>query len=397
MWMRRDLRRIAFVGSLVVSQACAGPDYDALNERAKKAFEAERFDKAEKLFKRALTASEALPTDDARRATARNNLAQFYRAFDREDLAIPHLRAGLDWLVAHRAPDDPELDEAWTNMAPVYRRAGDLEREREAWLRALEVREAIHGARSGPVADVLNNLAVSEFGLGRYAEARAKLETAIDIWRTNTPGHPNVAAALQNLAMIQMAEGNPDGALASYRQAQALLARTTGDEHPSMARLWRQIGEAFRMKGDDLAAVDAFTESLRRYRAGLGDDHLETARTANSLAVAFRATGDLERARGLYERALPVLEKELGADHRDVGAMRFNVASLLAADGRDADAEPLYREALAVLESNYGPDNPALAEFLQPWAECLERLGRDDEAAEVRERLASATAADPAN
>ncbi|MDH3590744.1 MAG: tetratricopeptide repeat protein [Planctomycetota bacterium] len=390
MRMRRNARTIGLVLWAVASQCCAGPDYDALNEKAKAAFEDERYEKAEALFEKALAASEKLPDDDVRRAAAQNNMAQFYRAFEREDLAVPYLRAGIEWLVAHRAPDDPELDKAWTNMAPAYRRLGDLEREREAWKNALVVREAIHGPRSAPVADVLNNLAVAEFGLGRFAEARTVLETAIDIWQTEVlADHPNIAAALQNLAMIDIAEEDPDGAIESYLRARAVLQRSVGDEHPAIARLWRQIGNAHRMKGDDLAAVDAFRESLRRFRGSLGDEHLETARTANSLAVALRATGDLDGAREWYDRALPVMEKELGADHRDVGAIRFNIASLLAADGRDEDAETLYREALAVLEDSYGASHPALAAFLEPWADFLDRRNLTEEAATVRERVAA--------
>ena len=249
---------------LLAGLSACGPQqtWEEVNEQAKAAFTEERYEEAEALFRQALELSSRLPEDDDNRAVAENNLAQFYRAFDRLELALPHFETGLAWLVAHRPENHPEIAQSYLNIAIFYRLVGRFEAEVETYEKTLPILTANHGARSAQVADLLNNLAVARLSVGRHDDAREALETAMDIWQNDVlAGHPKIATNLTNLAMIQQEQLDFAGAVKSYGRAMEIIRSNNSEISPQIAGLWRSTGEAQRLAGNARAAADAFETS----------------------------------------------------------------------------------------------------------------------------------------
>ena len=114
------------------------------------------------------------------------------------------------------------------------------------------------------------------------------------------PDHPDVAAALNNLAWLCELQGK-------YAEAELLYQRTL-----------------------------AIREKV------LGPDRPEVAESLNNLALLYKEQGRYAEAERLYQRALSIDDKALGPDHPDVAAVLISLALLYVDQGRYAEAESLY-------------------------------------------------------
>ena len=95
--------------------------------------------------------------------------------------------------------------------------------------------EAVHGPDHPDVAASLNNLALILRDLGQPGEARPLLERALAIDEAvYGPDHPEVATDLDNLAMILEDLGQPGTAQQLQERAQAIaeVAQSATSGHP---------------------------------------------------------------------------------------------------------------------------------------------------------------------
>jgi tetratricopeptide (TPR) repeat protein len=206
---------------------------------------------------------------------------------------------------------------------------------------------------------VLNNLALSLFQSGNYAEAEPLYRRALG----NSEGALGaddtfVAINLNNLADLLRREGDLANAEPLYRRALAIDEKAFGPDHPNVARDLGNLGSLVQSKNDVAGAEPLFRRALAIDEKTLGPDHPDVAVNLNNLAMLLKTKGDLTGAEPLVRRALAIDEKALGTDHPFVATNLNNLAQLLVAKGDFADAEPLYSRALAIHEKMLGPDFP---------------------------------------
>jgi len=140
----------------------------------------------------------------------------------------------------------------------------------------------------------LDAKALTLYKQGRYAEAAKVSEEALKVAEdTFGPGHPDVAASLNNLGLLYQAQGQYAAAEPLYKRALAIKEKA------------------------------------------LGPDHLAVATTLNNLAELYRAQGKYAEAEPLYKRSLATREKALGPAHPDVATVLENMAELYKETGRD--------------------------------------------------------------
>ncbi len=105
------------------------------------------------------------------------------------------------------------------------------------------------------------------------------------------------------------------------------------------------------------------------------------AANLNNLAELYQEQGQYAKAEPLYQRSLKIWEKALGPDHPHVAVSLNNLATLYYNQEQYAKAEPLYQRALKIWEKALGPDHPDVANALEGYADLLNKMGRDKEAA----------------
>lgn len=216
---------------------------------------------------------------------------------------------------------------------------------------------------------------------GFRQEARTPLRAAVEELRAGK-GSPLLAHALLDLGNacldLEPAEAEP-----AYREAAELW--TAAGRPNQAATAWINLGVLCSRAGRLEEALDWY-EKVRAARdadpaatvAQLGNIH-------NNLASVWRRSGDLARARAEAERALDILKSAGGvALANAMGTM----GEVVRDQGRDEEALDWFRRARAQFERQPSPGVDGLATKLENEAAALEKLGRADEAAIVKARIA---------
>jgi tetratricopeptide (TPR) repeat protein len=130
-----------------------------------------------------------------------------------------------------------------------------------------------------------------------------------------------------------------------------------------------------------------FEEVGRIAAKTVGKDHPQYAAALSGLALIDKATGDFSRAESTHLRILGILGKSCGDNHPLYATALANLAECYRAMERYADAESHLRQALEISAKTLGETHPDTVSNLTALVEVCEKVGKDDEAEELRQRL----------
>ncbi|HET9847105.1 MAG TPA: adenylate/guanylate cyclase domain-containing protein [Candidatus Dormibacteraeota bacterium] len=272
-------------------------------------------------------------------------------------------RRAAEWTAAASRWCDRMAIAGFPGMCRVHR--ADVIRLRGAWHEAeLEARSAIDELREFQVAyaaEAQYLIAETKLWMGDLTEARDAFQQAHELGRDPNPG----------LALLQLAEGKTDAAVAAIRRgldkerrplararllaAQVSIAQAAGDSKtveaaaselnqtantygPSAlkAQAARADGVASAMRGDSGAAVRHFCAALSLWKEV--DVPYEEAKVRVDLAAAYRTGGDIDGA-VLELRAARAVFARLGAALNDRDVVR-----MLAELGEQSETHPAASE-----------------------------------------------------
>jgi len=257
----------------------------------------------------------------------------------------------------------------------LYRK-GMLDDALETAERNLEVLRDLHGSEHPDVAEALNNVAVIVQEQGDFAAARPLLEESLAMReRLHPPGHDAIAEASINLARLLRDQGDFDGARPLMEQGLEIRRANLGPDHPTVARAMNNLGMLRQMQGDLAGARRCYDEALTVLEHRLGPGHPLVAYTLNNTAALFLHQGNSKGARPLMERANEICEKTMGPGHPYVARSRNNLALLLLDLGEIGPAREQLELSLELTRQARGPDHPDLAVVCNSLAMVLERSG----------------------
>jgi nephrocystin-3 len=251
---------------------------------------------------------------------------------------------------------------------------------------AMNMKEKAQGGTQG-LAQYLYIIGWFLDDMGLYASALPFKEQALKIdEKALGPDHPDVAADLNNLALLYHAQGKYEQALPLYQRALEICEKALGPDHPAVATALNSLALLYHEQGKHEQALPLYQRALEIDEKALGPDHPDVATDLNSLAVLYRAQGKYEQALPLYQRALKIDEKALRPDHPDVTRALNNLAELYHKQGKYEQALPLYQRALKINEKALGPDDPAVAANLNNLALLYYAQGKYEQALPLCQR-----------
>jgi eukaryotic-like serine/threonine-protein kinase len=223
------------------------------------------------------------------------------------------------------------------------------------------------------VAQLHNMRAQARGQLGDVSGAVADMQRSLELRREMLgPDHPTVAAALNNVALWEKAQGKYDDALASARQALAIMERRAA-VHPHFAFTLHTLGLMLAAKGEDAEALVHLERALPLLRKIKGEDDADIADLLNSIGFSLRAVGRREEALARHQEALVIVERRLGPDHPATADTRVSMGLALASLERVDEADAAYRRALRSYEMNLPPMSPRLGVLLNNIGELANR------------------------
>jgi CHAT domain-containing protein/tetratricopeptide (TPR) repeat protein len=255
---------------------------------------------------------------------------------------------------------------------------------------ALAIWIVLSSAKHEDEFQTLNQQAIRLHLAGKYAEATDVANRALALAESQfDPNHPNVGAALNNLAELYRAQARYAKAEPLYKRALSIDEKALGPDHPNVGILISNLGALYKEQGRYAEAEPLMKRALSLAEKSLGLDDPEVGTRLNNLAQLYQDQRRYGEAEPLMKRALSIDEKALGPDHRNVGGDLHNIAELYRNQARYDEAEPLYRRALSIDEKALGPDHPNVGTNISGLAELYKEQGRYAEAEPLLKRALS--------
>ncbi len=373
----------------------------------------ERLNRAEVLLETANAAD---------RGKIARSLVRVYNDQGELEQALHHTERWLGFFEAAYGADDPRIGPALEQLARLQRRLGhpaealepceraiallqgtDLEEDlalliaergsiasslgrhddaRRDFEHALAAIEAVPDADPANVGFVLNELGLQLYRDGRYDEAQATLERALDLGRSDQ----GRATRLNNIALVLRAKGDLLGARKVHDSVLEIRLRNHGEDHPYTALTLHNLASLSMAAGDAEGAMLQYARVLAIRRRVQRADHPDIAITLNNLAVAKRYLGMLDEARDDLDEAVATWERALGPDHPNVAKAQGSLAGIHLARGDTAAADKLLAHALPKTEAALGPEHPSVALLLTRIGELRTLQGNLHSAREAHER-----------
>ena len=138
-----------------------------------------------------------------------------------------------------------------TNVGILHGRASETSKAYAAFTRAASLREDALGVEHPDVAAALDNVATSAMFLGRNEEARPLLERALKIRIVALgEGHPSVARTLFGLGSYHYGEKEYGTARDYFERSLSLVEAFDGDAHPALAGPLNNLAATERRLGN---------------------------------------------------------------------------------------------------------------------------------------------------
>jgi len=285
-------------------------------------------------------------------ALSLNMLGQMHDAMGEADRAEPLYRRAIK---EAEGAEDPEglLVPILNNLALLYGKLGDHKGAEPLYLRALDLSEEAFGEASHdgsdaedpwremldealgksipdpPTAKILHSLGVTQYELGKHAEAEPALLRAMKI-REAALGkdHLRTAQTMNQLALVYHSQGKYARAAELYRRSLSIHKETAGPAHPDTATVMHNLARNYISESNLYGAKLLTQKALKIREAVLGPEHPETAASLIVLAVIINHEGDYGTAKHMLQRALKIAEAVHGPGHARTKEVRHVISRL---------------------------------------------------------------------
>lgn len=339
---------VAFVTlGVVLSSGSARAEWKGHFEQAQQLMADKDFRAAESAALEALAEADVFGATDDRRIQTLRLLADIYRESRQWAASAQLLEQVIEAYKKTGVDQSPDASNVWNRLGVVYQQMKAFDKAEAAYESSLTIKRKKFKQNVASIAVVVTNLGELYRRQKKWEKAEALHKSAIEDKENELgPEHPTLVASLNDLALVYREQKRWD-------EAKPLLER---------ARTLAQKGE----------------------NGGRNADH---ATALANLADVMAAKSDNATAKTLYEEALSMRKEVLGGQHPHVAETLNNFANLLLSMNQPADAIPMYDQAIEIRKQEFGASDATVTTTMKNKAMALDRLGKKDEAAKVREEV----------
>jgi eukaryotic-like serine/threonine-protein kinase len=281
-------------------------------------------------------------------------------------------------VAAKRAGRRPDDEHVLGTLGRISIELGRYPEARDRLERALADASARYGKNDPIVASWHHSLGIALHDMAQHEAARVHLEEAVRIGENERGSdHPKTLATRQDLARTLAELGRRGEAREIYEHVLDTRTRVLGAEHPSVADLLVNLGTLELDEGNHTAAAARLREAIRVAQASKGNRDLTVAIARFNLANVEDRLGEKDAAERDYQAALEVFRERLGENHPHCGIVLTSLADIHTERGELDRARDELQAALAIKEASLGTEHPSLAFTLRELADV--RLSSGDE------------------
>ncbi len=282
---------------------------------------------------------------------ALGSIAIVYQGQGKYDKAEEIFLALLNYKEGQKIKDTGEINTLYNNLGELYRVMGDYERAEPALTKAVNSSPE----NSYAAATSLNNLALVQKAIGKYAEAEISYKKALDVYKfLNKTNHPDYTNPLNNLGELYRTMGRTQEAANAFLEVIEIRKKLLGTDHPNYANGLNNLALLESEVGNFEGAEQHFLECKEIYKKILGEKHRFYANCLNNLAFVYKATGKLEKAEETYLECLKISKETVGENSDKYGLYLGGLAGTYRMMKKYDKAIPLIEKSMEILKNKLG-------------------------------------------
>jgi tetratricopeptide (TPR) repeat protein len=294
-----------------------------------------------------------------RLAQALQDLGRVLQNRGRYDEADATLQRALTMQEQMLGPNHDDVSATLIYMGESCLAQGNYRRAKKVLIRAVAIAElhVVPDQYPDKFLVALHVLCGVYLDLEEYGRAQPIAERQLALQEQfKGPHHPQVGAALSNVALCLKGRGKLSEALSLFERVLAIAERVHGPNHTQVAAALCNLGSVYRDQGDHRRAQGVLERALAIQERAVGPQHLDLAATLGHLANCCHASGDLAQAKTLWERSLAIYDTQLGRTHPQTAEILRHLATLATQAGRPRLAAALTeRAAVAAVVAEHQP------------------------------------------
>lgn len=218
---------------------------------------------------------------------------------------------------------------------------------------------------------------------GKYAEAEAKLKTALEK-RISVVGENDrsVAELLKQLGETSQLAGNTENALTYFQKAVTVLEATYYAGHALIAPVLEHMTNILMTQGKFAEAEPICQRALEISDKTLSGEHRQTLGLTVKMAAIEMKLAKFAEAEKLLTKSSKNVDSPLGP----LEEYQFMLAQIQDKLGKPEEAEKLYKAAAAALEQRNS--YATLVDCLDKYAAFLKKQSREKEVPEIEQKAA---------
>ena len=311
--------------------------------------------------------------------------------------ALPHAKASYDLRRSALGPDHPDAIESLNTYGLVLAALGRWPEAEPELAEGLERSRRVLGPDAAGTLQLLSNYAHVLASAGRSAAAEP---LALEAWdrgkRTLGPDDPATMTYLNNYAGVLSDLGHPDRAEPLYAHQVEVDRRLLGDDHIDTMTAIDNDAAVLCLLGHPDRAEPLSKEAYDRRLRVLGENHPDTIQSLNNYAYVLDKLGRPDKAAPLAWQAWQKRRKLLGPDADETVTSEGNLALDLVHAKDFANARPLYKHLWEHNRDARGPADPSAVRSAMNYGRVLEVLRQWHDAERLYQGVTDACAAAPA-
>jgi tetratricopeptide (TPR) repeat protein len=221
---------------------------------------------------------------------------------------------------------------------------------------------------------------------GKSNDALQYYKQAVDLAEKIQPHDQRLPVALKTLGLLYRSQNRFDKAAAVYGREMTAIQEISGRQSVDLADPLQDLGMMALQQKKYQAAEDDFIRAKYFVEKTFGPDTAPVATSLRMMAQVYLVQQDDAHAIPLLEQAVKIHEKT-DFSGNDATIALYHLCTLYDRTSKYEQGAACHAQLVGVLSRLYSPDNSVLADDLTAEAKDLRALGRNDEAANVEDRL----------
>jgi eukaryotic-like serine/threonine-protein kinase len=253
--------------------------------------------------------------------------------------------------------DHPDLAISYDSLATTMDHLGRRDEARALYVQGLELRRRVLGERHPEVAGSLTNLSTFEYRIGDLESALERQLEAIAIYRESVGEIRNLAFAVGNAGVMLRDLGRYEEARPKLEESLAMRRRLMGEDNSAVATARMHLATLDRLTGRLAAAESQYREALAIFESGLPAGHTRIAEARIGLGAALVLRDRTAEALPLLEQAHEMLRASESVNDARLAECQLWLGAALARQSRPTEARILLDQASATLAGLRGPND----------------------------------------